>query len=55
MQNRDEDNDDKTKALRAQLDLCRRLAQESSDPDLAKKLRKLADRLKEREAVEDPA
>ena len=55
MQNRDEGNDDKAKVLRAQLDLCRRLAQESSDPELAEKLRNLADKLKDLEAVQDPA
>ena len=55
MQNRDEENDDKAKVLRAQLDLCRRLARESSDPELAEKLRSLAEKLKDREVVQGPA
>jgi hypothetical protein len=54
MGNRNEGDDDKAKVLRSQLDLCRRLARESSDPDLAEKLRNLAEKLKRENAVQDP-
>lgn len=53
MQNRNEGNDDKAKVLRSQRDLCRRLARESSDPDLAEKLRNLAEKLKDPKADQD--
>jgi hypothetical protein len=53
MQNRNEGNDDKARVLRSQLDLCRRLAQESSDPDLAEKLRNLAEKLKHEKAGQE--
>jgi len=54
MQNRNEGDDDKAKVLRSQLDLCRRLARGSSDPDLAEKLRNLAEKLKNQEADQEP-
>ena len=38
--------DDKARALRSQLSLCQRMAEEVGDPDLAEKLRNLAERLK---------
>jgi hypothetical protein len=38
--------DDKARALRSQLNLCQRMAEEVGDPDLAEKLRNLAERLK---------
>lgn len=45
MQDRNE-GDDKAKALRSQLDLCQRMAEEIDDPRLAEKLRNLAEKLK---------
>ena len=39
-------DDDKAKAARLQLDLCQRMAQEASDPAMAKKFRNLAEKLK---------
>jgi hypothetical protein len=38
--------DDKERALRSQLNLCQRMAEEVGDPDLAEKLRNLAEKLK---------
>ena len=40
------ETDDKAKALRSQLDLCQRMAEEVDDPKLAEKLRNLAEKLK---------
>ena len=37
---------DKARALRSQLNLCQRMAEEVGDPDLAAKLRNLAEKLK---------
>ena len=45
MQNRNE-GDDKANALRSQLDLCHRMAEEIDDPQLAEKLRNLVEKLK---------
>ena len=49
MQSRNE-SDDKAKALRSQLDLCQRMAEEIDDPQLAEKLRSLAEKLKAHQA-----
>ena len=38
--------DDKARALRSQLDLCQRMAEEVGEPGLAEKLRNLAEKLK---------
>ena len=38
--------DDKARALRSQFNLCQRMAEEVVDPDLAAKLRNLAEKLK---------
>ena len=38
--------EDKARALRSQLNLCQQLAEEVGDPDLAEKLRNLAEKLK---------
>ena len=38
--------DDKARALRSQLNLCQRMAEEVGDPDLAAKLRNLAEKLR---------
>jgi hypothetical protein len=51
MQDRNEDGGDKIKALRSQVDLCRRLVQETGDPVLAERLRNLVDKLEHRESV----
>ena len=47
--------EDKARALRSQLNLCRRMAEEVSDPDLAEKLRNLAERLKAAAPVQTAA
>jgi hypothetical protein len=52
MQDRNE-NDDKAKALRSQLDLCQRMAEEVGDPGLAAKLRNLAERLKAKATLQN--
>jgi hypothetical protein len=54
MQYRDE-SDDKARALRSQLDLCRRMAQEIGDPALAEKLRNLAKKLQAQAAMQTAA
>jgi hypothetical protein len=54
MQYRDE-SDDKARALRSQLDLCRRMAQEIGDPALAEKLRSLAQKLQAEATGQDAA
>ena len=54
MQNRTED-DDKAKALRAQFDLCQRLAQEVGNPELAEKLRNLAKKLEAQATLQSAA
>jgi hypothetical protein len=51
MQYRNE-GDDKAKALRSQLDLCQRLAQEVGDPELAEKLRNLVKKLEAQATIE---
>ena len=53
MQYRDE-GDDKAKALRSQLDLCQRLAQEVGNPELAEKLRNLAKKLEAQATLQNP-
>ena len=50
MEDRNEERD-KAKALRSQLDLCRRLAQESSDPELTERLRSIVETLEEQQMV----
>jgi hypothetical protein len=47
--------DDKAKALRTQLDLCRRLAQDIGDPDLAEKLRNLINKMEAQTALQNAA
>ena len=54
MQPRNEDYD-KAKALRLQLDLCQRMAEEIDDPQLAEKLRNLAEKLKAHQATPQTA
>jgi hypothetical protein len=54
MQYRNE-GDDKAKALRSQLDLCQRLAQEVGDPELAERLRDLAKKLEAQATVQNAA
>jgi hypothetical protein len=54
MQYRTED-DDKARALRSQLDLCQRLAQEVGNPELAEKLRNLAKKLEAQATVQNAA
>ena len=54
MQYRDE-SDDKARALRSQLDLCRRMAQEIGDPPLAEKLRDLIKKLEAQAALQNAA
>ena len=49
------DEDDKARTLRSQLDLCRRLAQEIGDPELAEKLRTLAKKLEAQAIVQNAA
>jgi hypothetical protein len=44
---------DKVNALRSQAGLCRRLAQDMTDPDLAEKLRDLAQKLEAQAVQED--
>ena len=41
-------DDNKAKAIRSQLSLCQRMAQEASDPAMAEKFRNLAEKLKAR-------
>ena len=50
MQDRNEDGD-KLKALRSQVDLCQRLVQETGDQVLAERLRNLVDKLENQESV----
>jgi hypothetical protein len=47
--------DDKSKALRTQLDLCRRLAHDIGDPYLAEKLRSLIKKLEAQAALQNAA
>ena len=54
MQYRNED-DDKAKALRSQLDLCRRLAKEIGDPELSEKSRILVKKLEAQATVQNAA
>jgi hypothetical protein len=54
MEYRNED-DDKAKELRSQLNLCQRLAQEVGDPELAEKLRNLAKKLEAQATVQNAA
>src|SRR3954470_541750 len=54
MQQRNE-ADDKTKALRTQLDLCRRLAHDIGDPDMAEKLRNLIKKMEAQTALQSAA
>jgi intergrase/recombinase len=54
MEYRNED-DDKAKALRSQLNLCQRLAQEINDPELAEKLRNLVKKLEAQATVQNAA
>jgi hypothetical protein len=49
------EGDDKARALGSQLDLCRRLAEEIGDPDLAEKLRNLAKKLEAQATVQNAA
>ena len=48
------EGEDKARALRSQLDLCRRLA-EIGDPELAEKLRNLAKKLEAQATVQNAA
>ena len=50
-----QNEDDKAKALRSQLDLCRRMAEEVGDPGLAEKLRNLAERLNAKATLQNAA
>ena len=54
LQYRDE-SDDKARALRSQLDLCRRMAQEIGDPPLAEKLQDLIKKLEAQAALQNAA
>jgi hypothetical protein len=47
--------EDKARALCSQLNLCRRMAEEVGDPDLAEKLRNLAEKLKATAPVQTAA
>jgi hypothetical protein len=49
------EGDDKARALRSQLDLCQRLAQEVGDPELAEKLRNLAKKLETQATLQNAA
>ena len=50
-----QNEDDKARALRSQLYLCQRMAEEVGDPDLAERLRNLAERLKPTAPVQTAA
>ena len=47
--------DDKARALRSQLNLCQRMAEEVGDPELAEKLRNLAVKLNEQARIQQTA
>jgi hypothetical protein len=44
----------KAKALHSQIEICERMAAEIRDPELAEKLRALAEKLKQQESTENP-
>jgi hypothetical protein len=48
-------DDDKAKVVRLQLDLCQRMAQQAGDPVMAEKLRKVAEKLKAQDALQNAA
>ena len=50
-----DESDDKARALRSQLDLCRRMAQEIGDPPLAEKLQDLIKKLEAQSALQNAA
>lgn len=55
MQDRNEGDHDKARAMRSQLDLCQRLTEEVGDPALAERFRNLAEKLKAERALQDAA